>query len=65
MTALSTRQREGIILAAGGLTNPAIAQKLGITLGTVKNHMDAVRRKLGATNRRHAVRLAVASGELS
>ena len=62
--ALSPRQRQVITLIAAGHTNPSIAQLLGITLHTVKSHIDAILYRLGAENRSHAVILAVRAGEL-
>lgn len=64
MRELSPRQREVLALIAAGYTNPSIATQLGITLGTVKNHVDAIFQRLGAENRSHAVVLAMQGGEL-
>jgi DNA-binding NarL/FixJ family response regulator len=63
-TTLTARQCEVLTLLAGGHTNSSIAQTLGITLGTVKNHVEAILQRLCADNRRHAVRLAVEAGVL-
>lgn len=43
---LSPREREVAVLLAEGLSNKAIARRLGVTIGTVKDH---VHRVLGAT----------------
>ena len=64
MSVLSTRQREVVALVAAGYTNPAIARLLGVCVGSVKKALEVARRKLGATNRWHAVVLAVETGEL-
>lgn len=64
VTPLSPRQRQVVALIAAGYTNPSIAVQLGITLGTVKNHVDAIFQRLGAENRGHAVVLAMQGGEL-
>lgn len=42
-----------------------IAQELGISEHTVKSRADCVLRKLGASNRAHAVRLGFEAGYLS
>lgn len=55
---LTPRQSEILGLAAAGLSNREIGDRLGITEGTVKIHMSAIMRALGARNRTEAVRLA-------
>ncbi|GHH39006.1 DNA-binding response regulator [Streptomyces candidus] len=50
-TRLSPREREVVVLLAGGLTNAEIAAALTITVGTVKTHLTNVQSKLGARNR--------------
>ena len=52
---LSARQREIMDLVARGLTNKEIAQQLGLTDGTVKQHLAAIFPKLGVRNRTWAV----------
>ncbi len=52
---LSTREREVADLMARGLSNSVIAEHLVIAPNTVKTHMRAVIRKLGAINRSDAV----------
>jgi DNA-binding NarL/FixJ family response regulator len=39
--ALTTRRQQVAILAAHGLSNAAIAEKLDLTVGTVKSHLHA------------------------
>ncbi|WP_433546560.1 response regulator [Streptomyces sp. CA-294286] len=51
VTRLSPREREVVVLLAGGLTNAEIAAALTITVGTVKTHLTHVQSKLGARNR--------------
>lgn len=48
---LSRREREIIKLAANGLRNKAIAERLGIGEGTVKVHMHNIYEKLNLANR--------------
>jgi DNA-binding NarL/FixJ family response regulator len=47
-------------LVACGLTNPEIAARLGVSAGTVKDHVSSALRKLGARTR--AELAAVVSG---
>lgn len=58
MRDLSRRQLEAIRLAADGMTNPEIAERMGIGPESVKTHLHQAYGKLGACNRTHAVRLA-------
>lgn len=53
--ALSKREREVLRCVAQGLTNPAIAEKMGIGAGTVRTHVRIAMRKLGAKTRSEAV----------
>jgi len=48
---LTTREAEILELVAVGLTNAAIAERLWISPGTVKKHLDNVYAKLGVANR--------------
>jgi two-component system, NarL family, nitrate/nitrite response regulator NarL len=52
---LSPREREVLDLVRQGLTNREIADRLTIELGTVKNHMHNVLKKLNVKSRREAV----------
>lgn len=52
---LTTRQLSVLQMLATGATNKVIAQHLGISPATVKNHLDAIFEKMGATNRVQAV----------
>ncbi|HRD45817.1 MAG TPA: helix-turn-helix transcriptional regulator [Caulobacter sp.] len=56
-SSLSTRQREVLDGLMQGLTNIEIGQRLGIALPTVKLHVRAVLRILGARNRTEAALL--------
>jgi DNA-binding CsgD family transcriptional regulator len=52
---LTAREAEILELVATGLTNAAIAERLWISPGTVKKHLDNVYAKLGVANRTAAV----------
>ena len=60
--ALTTREIEVLEQLAEGLSNRAIAGRLGISDQTVKFHVASVMAKLGAANRTDAVRRAVREG---
>lgn len=55
---LTQRQMDVLRLLASGASNKVIAQSLGISPATVKNHLDAIFEKMGVTNRVQAVMLA-------
>lgn len=55
LAALSTRQRQALMLAVKGRSNKLIARDLGIAEGTVKLHLSAAFRCLGVANRTEAV----------
>lgn len=55
---LTLRQAEVLRLLGTGGTNKEIARELGISPATVKNHLDAMFSKMGATNRVQAVMMA-------
>jgi len=48
---LSTREQQVITLICGGLSNKGIAEKLGVTEGTIKAHLHAIFEKLGVRSR--------------
>lgn len=52
---LTTRERDVLKLLAEGLSNRAISGKMFLAESTVKGHVAALRKKLGATSRLHAV----------
>jgi DNA-binding NarL/FixJ family response regulator len=60
--ALTPREQEVLELLAEGLSNRAIAARLGISDQTVKFHVASIAGKLGASNRTDAVRRAVRRG---
>jgi DNA-binding NarL/FixJ family response regulator len=59
---LTSREIQVLELLAEGLSNKAIAARLGISDQTVKFHVAAISGKLGAANRTDAVRRAVRRG---
>ena len=59
---LTEREREILMGAREGKSNPQIGEDLNISGLTVKNHIQKILRKLGARNRAHAVALAMARG---
>jgi DNA-binding NarL/FixJ family response regulator len=59
---LTPRETEVLELVAEGLSNKAVAVRLGISDQTVKFHLTSITGKLGAANRTHAVRRAVRRG---
>jgi DNA-binding CsgD family transcriptional regulator len=61
---LTPREQDVLSHVAAGLTNKAVADVLGLRTTTVKAYLKAAARKLGATNRVHAVRLAREAGLL-
>ena len=66
MTGGTLTEREGEILrlAREGKSNLEIGAALDISALTVKNHIQKILRKLGASNRAHAVALAMSQGLL-
>jgi two-component system, NarL family, nitrate/nitrite response regulator NarL len=59
---LTARELEVLARLADGLSNKAIAARLGISDETVKFHLSAIFGKLGASNRTDAVRQALRKG---
>jgi two-component system, NarL family, response regulator DesR len=61
---LTPRELEVLRLAADGTPTREIADRLSLSVGTVRNHLNAVSRKTGARNRIDAIRIARESGWL-
>ena len=59
---LTGREREVVRLMAGGYSNREIALALGMSEGTVKNHVSSVLSKLGVRDRTRAVLKALELG---
>lgn len=56
---LTERERELLVLLTKGLSNPEIADRLTISLSTVKFHISSILTKLGASSRTEAVAMAL------
>lgn len=59
---LTPREREVLVLVASGLQNKEVAEKLGLSLATVRNHVHNILDKLGLHSKLEAVALAFRSG---
>ncbi len=59
---LTTREKEILRWVASGLQNKEIAEKLDISLATVRNHIHHILEKLGVHSKLEAVSLAFRSG---
>jgi two-component system, NarL family, response regulator DesR len=62
---LSEREREALALSATNGTVADIAGRLGLSEGTVRNHLSAAIQKTGARNRAEAARIASEKGWLA
>jgi DNA-binding NarL/FixJ family response regulator len=62
LEALTEREREVMVLVAGGLSNDEIAQRLVISPATAKTHVSRAMVKLGARDRAQLVVFAYQSG---
>ena len=62
LESLTDRETQVLELLAEGLSNKAIAVRLGISDQTIKFHVASIAGKLGAHNRTETVRLAVRHG---
>ena len=59
---LSARERQVLSLMASGYSNRSIAEKLGVTEGTVKCHVGVILSNLGVKDRTQAVLIALRRG---
>lgn len=59
---LTPRETEVLMLIGQGLSNKAIARRLGISVHTVKFHLESLFESLGATNRAEAVAKGLTGG---
>jgi len=62
---LSPRQEEVLMLLGEGLANKPIGRRLGISACTVKQHVQAILKEFGASNRLQAVIFAYRYGILA
>lgn len=62
---LSELERDVLTLVAGNRSNQEVAQQLGTSVPSIKNHLLAVFRKLDALTREEAIREAARRGEIS
>lgn len=63
--ALTAREREVLVALAGGDTDQDIAERLYISVRTVRSHLDRIRDKTGRRRRPDLTRLAMEEGMLS
>jgi len=61
---LSKREKEVLNLASLGGTSKSIGKELSISPKTVEVHIYSLRKKLGAKNIQHAVRLGIEIGQV-
>lgn len=61
---LSPRQAQVLDLVAQGLENTEIAERLAVSLPTVKVHLAFAYAKIGAINRAHAAAITARGGAL-
>lgn len=59
---ITDRQLEVLVHVARGRTNRQIGAALGISERTVRNHLRSIGKRLAATDRTHAVVLAIGHG---
>jgi DNA-binding CsgD family transcriptional regulator len=48
---LTRREREVLLWVGGGMSNKGIARQLGLSVGTVKQHVHSIFQKTGARSR--------------
>jgi DNA-binding CsgD family transcriptional regulator len=61
---LTPREREVLQWVSRGLTDVAVAERIGLQPSTVRSHMESVRRKLKVRSRSQAIARATAAGIL-
>jgi DNA-binding NarL/FixJ family response regulator len=62
---LSPREREILQLMVDGLESPEVADRLGISMATLRTHVYNILKKLGVHSKTQAVLLAVRQGRVS
>lgn len=61
---LTPRERDCLRLTGQGHSEKEVALALDISPNTVRVHIEKVKRKLGASNKAHALILALLAGEM-
>jgi len=61
---ISRRELQALMLMANGLSNEKIAERLGIKLQSVRNHLHNITKKLRAETQAHALALCIHYGML-
>lgn len=61
---LTARERDCLILTGRGRSEKEVALALDISPNTVRVHIEKAKRKLGASNKSHALILALLAGEM-
>ncbi len=59
---LSEREREIVAMLAGGATDAQVAERLFLSVNTVRSHLERIRDKTGARRRADLVRYAIQAG---
>lgn len=60
---LTPRERACLVLTGRGQSEKEVAQQLDISPNTVRVHIENIKRKLGASNKSHALILSLLMGE--
>ncbi|HML44994.1 MAG: helix-turn-helix transcriptional regulator [Hyphomicrobium zavarzinii] len=60
---LTRRERDCLVLSGRGHSEKEVAQQLDISPNTVRVHIENIKRKLGASNKSHALILSLLTGE--
>lgn len=60
---LTRRERSCLVLSGRGQSEKEVAQNLQISPNTVRVHIENIKRKLGASNKSHALILSLLLGE--
>lgn len=60
---LTRREHDCLVLTGRGKSEKEVAQKLDISPNTVRVHIENIKRKLGASNKSHALILSLLAGE--
>ncbi len=62
---LTKRERDCLLLSGMGHSEKEVALQLAISPNTVRVHIENVKRKLGASNKTHAIVLSLIRGEVT